>query len=183
MTTNTEDKLMADAARLATSIAPERDLWSGIEAAIETPSPRRQFSYFAQAATVLLLVGISSLITWSLTRTDPVVIEVPANNGLVLQTASFGANYELGDGFKLARTSLRSQLDDELAKLSPESRAGVEENLQVIRNAIAEINAALEAEPGNVLLQQLLVKTYREELAVMRKVGGLTQNVMSRNDI
>tara|TARA_R110002049_G_scaffold20717_12_gene75965 strand:- start:14242 stop:14793 length:552 start_codon:yes stop_codon:yes gene_type:complete len=183
MSTETDDKLMTDAARLATSIAPERDLWSGIEAAIETPAPRRQFSYFAQAATVLLLVGASSLITWSLTRTEPVIVEVPAREGLVLQTASFGANHELGEGFRLARTSLRSQLDEELAKLSPESRAGVEENLQLIRNAITEINAALEAEPGNVLLQQLLLKTYREELAVMRNVGGLTQSVMSRNDI
>ena len=38
-------------------------------------------------------------------------------------------------------------------------------------------------EPSNALLQELLLKTYREELAVMRKVGGLTQDVMLRNDI
>jgi len=32
-------------------------------------------------------------------------------------------------------------------------------------------------------LQELLQKTYREELNVMRRVGGLTRNVMLRNDI
>jgi hypothetical protein len=74
-------------------------------------------------------------------------------------------------------------MDMEMAKLSPEARANVEENLAVIRGAIVEINAALEQEPGNVLLQELLMKTYREELAVMQRVGGLTQDVMLRNDI
>ena len=35
----------------------------------------------------------------------------------------------------------------------------------------------------NTLLQDLLMKTYHEELKVMRKVGGVTQSVMSRRDI
>ena len=61
--------------------------------------------------------------------------------------------------------------------------AGVEKNLEIIRTAIAEINAALEQSPDNILLQDLLIDTYQQELAVMRKIGGLTHNVMSRNDI
>ena len=40
---------------------------------------------------------------------------------------------------------------------------------------------ALKAEPHNALLQELLVSTYREELEIMRRVGGLTQEVMVRN--
>jgi hypothetical protein len=96
---------------------------------------------------------------------------------------SFGSNYELGQGFQDARNNLAAQLDLELDRLSPDARAGVEENLEVIRSAITEINSALEEEPNNVLLQGLLLKTYRDELSVMRKVGGLTQSVMSRNDI
>ena len=53
----------------------------------------------------------------------------------------------------------------------------------LIKPAIAEINAALEEDPHNALLQELLLKTYREELNVMRQVRGLTRDVMSRNDI
>ena len=89
----------------------------------------------------------------------------------------------MGQGFRDARNNLAAQLDLELDRLTPETRAGVEENLEVIRGAITEINSALEQEPNNVHLQELLLKTYRDELTVMRKVGGLTQNVMSRNDI
>ena len=96
---------------------------------------------------------------------------------------SFGSDYELGEGFQDARTNLAADLDIELDRLSPEARAGVEENLAVIRSAIIEISNAMDAEPDNALLQELLMKAYREELAVMGRVGGLTHKVMSRNDI
>jgi hypothetical protein len=178
-----DDKLMADAAKLATGIAPERDLWPGIEAAIAPPARRSRTPYFAQAAAVLVLVAGSSLLTYLVVDKEPMVIERPVPAGLVLEDASFGGQYELSSGYKLARTNLQVQMQSELAKLSPEARAEVEQNLGVIRDAIAEINTALAEEPGNALLQELLLKTYREELAVMRKVGGLTQDVMSRNDI
>lgn len=183
MTTKTDDELMAKAAGLAKAIAPERDLWPGIEAAIGKRERRSWTPYFAQAAAVLLLVGGSSFVTYTVMDKEPVIIERPVESGLVLEQASFGGQYELSSGYKLARTNLQAQMERELEKLSPAARAGVEQNLAVIRHAIAEINTALEQEPGNALLQELLLKTYREELAVMRKVGGLTQDVMSRNDI
>ena len=53
----------------------------------------------------------------------------------------------------------------------------------MIHNAIVEINAELEQDPDNVLLQQQLLRAYRDELALLRRVGGLTRNVMIRNDI
>ena len=183
MNNETEDKLMAQAARLSTEIAPERDLWPDIAAAIEAPQRRsRWMPYLAQAAAVVLLVGASSSITYVMTKgginVSPVFLPVPLQSEIV----SFG-NYQLGQGFQNARNNLAAQMDLELDRLSPEARAEVEENLAVIRNAISDINSALEEEPDNVLLQELLMKTYREELTVMRKVGSLTQNVMSRNDI
>ena len=76
-----------------------------------------------------------------------------------------------------------AQLDAELQRLSPEAREEVRTNLAMIRGAIGQINAALAEEPDNPLLQELLLQTYREELALMRRVGGLTQHVMSRRDI
>ena len=53
----------------------------------------------------------------------------------------------------------------------------------MIHNAIVEINTALEQEPDNVLLQSKLLGAYREELTLLRRVSGLTRNVMTRNDI
>jgi hypothetical protein len=102
---------------------------------------------------------------------------------LVFEQASFGGNYHLGPGFQDARNSLRAALDVELARLSPEASSDVRANLDLIHNAIVEINAALEEEPDNTLLQQKLLQAYREELTLLRRVGGLTRNVMMRNDI
>ena len=183
----TEDVIGKRAAKLATEVAPPRDLWPGIEAAIlagEQPAPRRSFMapfmpLLAQAAALVLLVGASSGLTYLAMkdRQAPVVV----NPDLLFERVSF-ARYDLGPGFQDARDRLSSQLAQELMRLSPEARSEVEENLEAIRTAIVEINTALEAEPDNVLLQELLLRTYREELKVMRRVGGLTQNVMTRNN-
>ena len=136
----------------------------------------------AQAAAVVLLVGASSGLTYMAVKDrQQVVANVPAN--LVFEQASFGSGYALGVEYLEAHRDLAAQLDEELARLSPESRDEVEKNLTVIRGAIAEINKALESEPDNALLQDLLLQTYQDELALMQRVGGLTQHVMSRKDI
>lgn len=183
MTTENENRLMADAAKLEKSIAPSRDLWPDIEAAIAAPRETRRTPRFAQAAAVALLVGASSLVTYTLTKPGTSVSPVATLSELTFRPASFGGEYQLSTEYKQARYDLRARLDSELERLSPEARTDVEQNLKVIENAIAEINAALEREPDNALLQELLIRTYRDELAVMQKVGGLTQSVMSRNDI
>ena len=186
MNDKTDDKLMDMASQLATGITPERDLWPEIEAAIQEEKPGRTAwtPYFAQAAAVVLLVAGTATVTWNVAKNDTTYDVPPAGvtSTLDAEFTSFG-NFELGQGFQDARSNLAADLDLELDKLSPEARAEVEENLAVIRTAIAEINEALEQEPGNMLLQEMLLKSYREELLVMRKVGGLTQDVMSRNDI
>lgn len=179
-----EDALLAKARQLASGVAPQRDLWPGVEAAIAEPRRKSWTPYFAQAAAVVLLVAGSSSITYMMTKEGQSVSPgTPVSAGLDAEFTAFGADYELGQGFQDARHNLTARLDVELDRLSPEARQGVEENLAVIRGAITEINSALELEPDNALLQELLLKAYREELNVMQQVGGLTQSVLSRNDI
>lgn len=183
-----EDALMAAAARLPKEISPGRDLWPGIEQRLEAG---RRVSWhrnglLAQAAAVLLLVGASSGITYlAVTEggndVSPVAADVPRVFEPV--SGSFGSQYNLGPGFQDARNNLAARLDDELQKLSPEARADVEQNLAVIRSAIVEINTALADEPDNRLLQQLLLKTYHDELTVMRRVTGMGNPAMVRTDI
>ena len=177
-----EDKLISDARRLTTQISPERDLWPDIATAIARPSRSRWTPMLAQAAAVILLVGASSGVTYLAVNDDPPP-GVVMTSDLLFEQASFGGQHNLGPDFQDARSNLASKLDQELMRLSPETRAEVEKNLQVIRNAIIEINGAMEQEPNNALLQKMLLKTYYEELRVMRDVGALTQSVMSRNDI
>ena len=177
-----DDKLMQAAAKLATEISPERDLWAGVAEAIEQPAPKRWYPMLAQAAAVVLLVGASSTITYVLTK-ENAPATVIASPDMIFEQASFGNRYKLGPGFQDARNGLVSELDVELIKVSPESKADIEANLRLFQNAIAEMNVALEDDPENIHLQQRLLRTYREELALLRRVGGLTRNVMMRNDI
>ena len=177
-----DDELFARARELSTGISPQKDLWPGIEAEITRPRAAKWTPRFAQAAAIVLLIGASSGLTWLSTKDQVQVVEVvPA--GLVFEQASFGGRYALGVGYQEAHRDLQAQLDAELKRLSPETREDVQKNLAMIRGAIGQINAALAEEPDNSLLQELLLQTYREELALMQRVGGLTQHVMSRRDI
>ncbi len=188
----TEEDVMAMAGELPLEVVPKRDLWPGIAAAIETPAAgepvRRGYAdgWFARAAAVLLLVGASSGLTWFVMQDggDGGALAPPAD-GYVFEpvSGSFGDRYTLGPDFQDARASLVARLDAELEKLSPETRAEVEENLADIRRAIAQINVALAEEPDNALLQELLINSYAEELAIMRRVDGITTSVMRRTDI
>jgi hypothetical protein len=182
MNNTDDDRLTTAASRLATEISPQRDLWPGIEEAIARPKRSRWTPKFAQAAAVVLLVGASSMVTYFVVKEDQRVVEV-LQPTLLTETASFAGRASLGAEYQQAHGSVASQLDVELQRLSPEARADVERNLAVIRHAITDINQALDEEPDNQLLQELLASAYRDELAVMQRVGSLTQQVMSRQDI
>ncbi len=180
-----DDKLTAAARQLATGIQPQRDLWPDIERAISEPVPRRSrwTPMFAQAAAIVLLVGASSGLTYLVMKDDKPVVIPQLTPEYTFARASFGSNYTLGRDYLETRADVVARFEQQLEHLSPEERQDVEQSLDVIRDAIDDINAALHQDPDNTLLQDLLMKTYHEELNVMRKVGGVMQSVMSRRDI
>ena len=184
-----EDELMARAANLSREVKPERDLWPEIEQRINAPAlPHRSVwnSVWAQAAAVVLLVGGSSGITYLAVQDgrDPATTIVGTTT-LIFEpiSGSFGSQYNLGPDYQDARRNLAASYDDKLENLEPETRADVVENLDAIRNAINEINKALAEEPDNVLLQELLLDTYRDELSLLNTVDGITRAAMRRGDI
>jgi len=177
-----DDKLMQAASQLSKEISPERDLWPGIAEAIESPAPRRWSPIFAQAAAVVLLVGASSAVTYMTMKNDNPVTVI-ASPDMVFEQTSFGNRYNLGPGFQDARNGLVADLEAELERLSPESKETIEVNLNLINDAIVGMNEALANDPENILLQERLLRTYREELTLLRRVSGLSRNVMMRNDI
>lgn len=188
-TNGERDELTALARKLPAGIAPGRDLWPGIEAAIDRHERQRRFGWdrlLAQAAAVVLLVGGSSGITWFAmsTRMDQVA-PAEQTQPLALQSVSgnFGSNYHLGPEFMDARADVAARLERELDRLPPETRSEVRQNIVRIRSAINEINLALAEEPDNPLLQELLLSTYREELDVMRRVEALATAATYRSDI
>lgn len=186
----TDDDIMAMARDLPREIAPGRDLWPAIAGAIEAdrehganrPWPR----LFAQAAAVLLLVGASSGITWlTMHETGGAPDTTTVNGALTFEpvSGSFGSQYTLGPDFQDARSNIAAKFELELERLPPATREEIENNLATIRAAIAEINRALAEQPDNVLLQKLLLSSYNEELAIMRKVDGVSSSVTRRTDI
>ena len=97
--------------------------------------------------------------------------------------ASFGAGYTLGPRYERARNELTRDLDRQLAALPDDTRALVNRNLAQIRQALAEINDELSEAPNNVLLQQLLLATYQDELAVLMNVNRMAQTLPTRTEI
>ena len=184
-----DDKLMAMAAGLPRDVSPERDLWQGIEQAINLPAKPAGTVWntlWAQAAAVVLLVAGSSGVTYLAVKDDggyrgPQVIS--ADNIFESVAGDFGRQFTLGNDYLEARDKLESGLEEKMQALSADAREDVIKNLQTIRVAISEINEALAKEPGNTLLQDLLLSTYHEEISLMVKVDGIANSAMRRDDI
>jgi len=183
------DELVANAAKLQTTAEPERDLWPEIEQVISAPlKPQRSAwnKVWAQAAAVLLLVGGSSGLTYlTMTDAEDPATPVLGTQNLIFEpvSGSFGSQYHLGPDYIDARRDVAGRFDVELENLSPEARQEVQTNIETIRRAIEDINHALAQEPDNVLLQELLINSYRDELALMIQVDGINRSAMRRGDI
>ena len=186
--TRIEDELTALAGTLPAGVSPDRDLWPGIEQAIAHPAPRERTlwnSTWAQAAAVVLLVGGSSGVTYLAVngggQQAPEVIY--ADNVFESVSGDFGQQFTLGNEYLDAHRRMQSGLEQKLNSLSPDTRDAVVKNLNAIRVAIKDLNNALAVEPDNTLLQELLLSTYHDEMALMKHVDGIANSAMRRNDI
>lgn len=183
-----DEELMALAAKLPTEAKPGRDLWPEIEQSITQPARHTRTAWnsvWAQAAAVVLLVGGSSGITYLAVKGDASYLGPVVGVDKIFEPVSgdFGATYTLGNSYLNARDQLEGGLDKKLDSLSPETRVDVLKNLETIRAAIKDINVSLAKEPDNVLLQELLLSTYHEEMSLMMKVDGIANSAMRREDI
>ncbi len=73
------------------------------------------------------------------------------------------------------RAALLRSLDARLARLPPPTRRKVLASLATIEQSKREIQQALGREPGNALLQELLIDTYQDEmqlLSTVQEAGG-----------
>jgi hypothetical protein len=161
-------------ASLPRELQPVRDLWPDIESRLE---PRRRHGAWTwQVAAALALVAVSSLITANLVRradTHVARASAPVPQAQ-LTKAAFGPSYSLNDEYDTARRQLATELAQRLATLPPSARQKLEANLAEIHRAAAEINAALARQPGDPLLEELLLNTYQDELGVIASVNQLT---------
>jgi hypothetical protein len=169
-----DGRINAALASLPRELPPARDLWPDIESRLEPR--RRRGAWASQAAAAIALVAVSSLVTASLVRRAdaPVArMSTQASQAAVMPT-SFGPSYSLNAEYDMARRQLAADLEQRLAGMPPSARQKLEANLAEMHRAATEINVALARQPGDPLLEELLLNTYQDELGVLASVNQLT---------
>jgi hypothetical protein len=159
---------------LPLEVAPSRDLWPQIEARLTGGDARRHRpwappsvrpQYFAVAAALVVAVAVGIFIGRGL---------LPGGGGRVVGTApspqALPALFIKDPRYLRERAQLIQSLNARLAALPPQSRQKVLASLATIHQSMRDIQAALGKEPGNELLQELLVDTYQDEMRVLATV-------------
>lgn len=148
--------LVAGARALPSSITPGRDLWSGIEPRLK--SPGRGVTRIAwtplwgrmAAAIGFILLGAGLATIWR---------QSASPSGFAAEQARYEA----------ASAELASKLAERTPGLSSITLAVVERNLAIVDAAIQEAKQALEADPGNGALEQMLRARYEQRLDLLRR--------------
>ena len=180
------EALLAAAVDLPREIRPPRDLWTGIDTRLDdepgaTVVPlaaslrirRAGLPPWALVAAALALVVVTAAVTAILTRNydEAIAFKLRRGSGEAPETA---ARNESARGDEEARFLAASQeliAGLEAQDLSPETMEIVRRNLEVIDAAIAELQAALERDPGNGELTRMLLATYQRKIDLLEQAA------------
>jgi len=155
---------------LPREFAPARDLWPQIEAQLGTAASAARAPRPWQAGrTWGALGGLAAALAvgiWIGRGLLPVRIDSPriAHPGLN------ATNFITDPRYVSVHRELMRTLDQRLATLPPVTRTKVLASLDTIHKSMQDIQAALGRDPGNALLQELLVNTYQDEMRVLTDV-------------
>jgi anti-sigma factor RsiW len=169
--------LLAHAAALPAEIAPERDLWAGIDARIEAVRPiwRRPRLLAGWGAVLAAAAGVVLALSAALHGpagsrvTSPVSSLVPA--ALRGDDPVAAAERE----YARAAAELMAALEQRRGSLPPETLASVERDMRSIDAALAEVRRALAADPSNPGLNHLLTSTHQRKVEVLQQVLKLSR--------
>jgi hypothetical protein len=192
--TGRDERQVSSLRELPQDIAPARDLWPGIAARINeiqaaAPSvtganpipPRRsgaRLRWLAAAAMVAsVAVGVwigRSLLPGTALPGASAPGQVAALQGggdaSPGRPGALDAMYESDPRYRRERAALMRSLQSQLAALPPATRTKVMASLATIERAKQDLEQALGRDPGNALLQELLVNTYQDEMRVLTDV-------------
>lgn len=176
-------------AELPQAIEPPRDLWPQIGARIDemqpvtraaTPAqpglrrrdaPRlRWMAAAAMVASVAVGVWIGRSVLPGPGHTAPGTSALTMSAPAAGEGAALGVAYVSDPRYQHQRAALMQTLQARLAALPPVARAKVMASLNSIWRAKQDLEGALGRDPGNALLQELLVDTYQDEMRVLTDV-------------
>jgi anti-sigma factor RsiW len=171
--------LLDRTAALPRRIEPPRDLLPGIREAIKEGADRHSSGSWMRWAGLAasLLIVVTALVVVMNTRDGgeelPGVAAVPAS----MQAVDNEAITELRAAeqeYVRAAALLADALDRQRGTLSPETAAVVDENLEIINRAIANVQLALNTEPGDPRNGQVLTALYHQKIEILRRVSRLS---------
>lgn len=158
-------------ARLRESGRPQAD--AGVPRGREAEPARRRRQYVMRIGTLAavlaaVVVGIS-IDRWVLSPGRPTA------PGTAIQSngsagGGIAVSYVTDPRYVHEREALLRSLNARLAKLPPPTRKKVLESLATIHQSMQQIQQALGREPGNALLQELLIDSYQDEMQVLSTV-------------
>ena len=158
--------LVDRAAALPKEIRPSRDLLPGIRRAVEADGAQKAsgaWMWWAGLAASVLVVITVGITTMTFRDRGGEVSHIAA-------TEFRAAEQE----YLRAATLLADVLEKQRGTLSPETAALVDENLEIINLAIANVRLALNADPGNPRNGQVLTALYQQKIEILRRVSRLS---------
>ncbi|MEK7794083.1 MAG: hypothetical protein AAB353_06120 [Candidatus Hydrogenedentota bacterium] len=160
--------ILSMASQMPEDIQPDRDLWPGIAERISGNvveyRPRRRFGtsgFLRIAATVAVFAGLGFGV-YSIRGTN---VDAPVGSSPDVAISEMPQSER---DYLAAKDGLLVELRGAEDRLSPEVVAALEENLRVIEDAVSEIRVALNDNPDDVLLERLLVATWRSEIDLLQ---------------
>ena len=182
--TASDDRLDELTAALPRDIAPPPDLWPAIRAELAPRSARtvRWSAGWRLAAAGLVVAVSSSILTLYAVRAGDDAGEPPAvvTSGpapaqqRTRAPASLPAHLVVAErGYARSIDALWRTLDERRDSLAPSTVATVERSLRIADSAIAEARSALEQDPANRVLADLLVSNYERKIDLLRRATEL----------
>ena len=174
-------QLLAALHALPQGIAPERDLLPGIHQAIDREQvvalegwrSRSLWSMrWAVATAAVLLVMATAVITQVVAKkqqTRSVALPTAVHNTLVSQQLN-----QLEGKYENAIAELQQLIEAQRSELAPSTLQLLEHNLRVIDAAIRESRAALQQDPANDLVNEMLWSAYEKKLELLRRVTTIS---------
>ncbi|MEP7345883.1 MAG: hypothetical protein ABI877_11470, partial [Gemmatimonadaceae bacterium] len=127
------------------------------------------------AAALVLVAGSSAVTALVLRRDGPSSGSSIAANASI-RAVSLPGNIQASEREYLRTAeALRSALNDERGRLTPETVAIVERSLTIIESAIGEARAALVRDPASRELRDLWSRNHQQKLDLLRRATALVQ--------
>jgi hypothetical protein len=185
---DTDGRKVASLRELPRAIEPPRDLWPHIKAQLDEiqaaapPTTGAQLILARQGGARLRWLALAAMLAsvavgvWIgrsfLPGGGGTPLPVTASKGAtpVTAAAALDAAYVSDPRYQRQRAALLRSLQSQLATLPPATRSKVLASLATVEKAKQDLEQALGKDPGNALLQELLINTYQDEMRVLTDV-------------